>query len=47
MGNVMRKLRMDMSPSVSLHEVVISSTLVLVLRSKLLAQVSSVRRVEC
>lgn len=38
---------MDVSPAVSLHEVVMSSTPVLVLRSKLLGQVSSVRCVAC
>lgn len=42
-----RKLRMDVSPAVSLDEVVMSSTPVLVLGSKLLGQVSSVRCVAC
>lgn len=37
---------MNVSASVSLDEVVVSSTLVLVLRSKFLAQVSSVKYVE-
>lgn len=41
-----RKLRMGVSASFSL-EVVVSSTLVQVLRNKFLAQVSSVKCVEC
>lgn len=47
MGNSTKKLRMDVSPSVSIAEVVVSSTLVLMLRSKFLVQISSVKCVEC
>lgn len=42
-----RKLRTDVSSAVSLNEVIVSSTPVLALGSKLLGQVSSVRCVAC